>query len=70
MKNIIALDKAGIIYTYPSTIKGTGDLRILTAKAAKAFLNLNLPYSFKFGGKVELIEAFPVLIISADLAAA
>lgn len=69
MKNVVSLNKAGITYTYPSTLKGSGDLRILNAKAAKAYLNLDLPYRFGLGGKVELIEQFPVLIIEADLTA-
>lgn len=69
MQNIISLDEVGLKYTSPSKLDLTGELRILTARAANAYLNLDLPSRFEFGGGIELIESFPVLIITADLAA-
>jgi len=69
LKNLVSLSQVGLKYTYPSTLNMKGDFRLLTAKAAHAFLKIELPYRFALGGDVKLLEDFPVLLISADLAA-
>ncbi|MFO1498718.1 MAG: hypothetical protein U1G07_10050 [Verrucomicrobiota bacterium] len=59
VKNLISLNQVGLKYTYPSALQLKGDLRILTAKAARAFLKLDLPYRFEFGGTSASWKASP-----------
>lgn len=69
LKNLISLSHAGLTYRYPSSLALNADLRILTAKAAHAYLSLDLPYQFQFKGDVKLLESFPVLLVSVDMTA-
>jgi hypothetical protein len=70
MAKIVSLSRAGIRYTYPDKIKGSGDLKLLTMTVAQAFLEVEASKPvFGVGAKVTLIDDFKVFIVEADLSA-
>lgn len=70
LKDLIELSNAGIRYRAPAYFGGESDLRLLTVKAARAILGIDLTkYSFEFGADVTLTDSVPVFLVGGRVKA-